>query len=68
MLQLREFFNSKVMNISITMENINQYYMHVHNHKMNAIVKHCKHPKVISLKILNCKIFFFFGWEDNDKN
>ena len=57
MLQLREFFNSRVMNISITMENINQNGMHVHSHKMNAIVKHCKRPKVISLKILNCKIY-----------
>ena len=58
MLQLREFFNSRVMNISITMENINQNGMHVHSHKMNAIVKHCKRPKVISLKILNCNFFF----------
>ena len=60
MLQLREFFNSRVMNISITMENINQNGMHVHSHKMNAIVKHCKRPKVISLKILNCKIYIYF--------
>ena len=59
MLQLKEFFNSKVMDINITIENIKQYCMHVHSHKMDTIVQHCKCPKVISLKIINCKIFFF---------
>ena len=34
------------MDISITMENIKQYYMHVNSHKMDTIVKQCKCPRV----------------------
>lgn len=35
------------------MENIKQYYMYVHSYKMDAILKDCKRPKVVSLKIIN---------------
>ena len=46
--------------------------MYVHSYKMDAIVKHCKRPKVVSLKIINGNIYIyiyiFFFEKINGKN